>query len=97
MNYGVGNESIYNTEVLNFTEVLKFNLWDYNDAYILVRGNIITTAYNIPTQVAFKYCVPFTKCITKVDGTTINDAGDLDLIIPMYSLREYSSNYSETT
>ena len=36
-------------------------------------------------------------CITKVDLTTIDDVGDLDLVLPMYSLIECSSNYSETT
>ena len=47
------------------------------------------------TGVAFKKCAPFTKCITKIDG--IIDAQDLDLIIPMYNLLKYSSNYSDTT
>ena len=88
--YDVGNETIYNTEVL------KSNLCDYNDAYILVRADItVSSAPVIPAL--FKYCAPFTKCITKIDGTTIDDAEDLDLVIPMYSLTEYSSNYSETT
>ena len=54
-NYGVGNEPIYKTEVL------KSNLFDYNNAYILVRGKMITTARNNPTPVAFKNCLPFTK------------------------------------
>ena len=81
------NEITYNTEVL------KANLRDYNDAYILVRGdNTITTA---PTrQVAFKNCAPLTKCITKVDGTKIDDAEDLDLVMPMYNLMQHSSNCS---
>ena len=51
----------------------------------------------LATQVAFKNCALFTKCITKVDGATIDDDEDLDLIMPMYNLIEYSSNYSETT
>ena len=38
-----------------------------------------------------------TKCITKIDGTTIDDAENLDLVMPMYNLLKYSSNYSETT
>ena len=33
----------------------------------------------------------------KIDGTTIDDAEDLNLVIPMFNLIEYSSNYSETT
>ena len=49
------------------------------------------------TQVAFKSYAPFTKCITKIDETTIYDAEDLDLVMPMYNLIECSSNYSETT
>ena len=89
-NYNAGNEITYNTEVL------KSNLCDYNDAYILVKGDITVTAAP-EIQVAFKNCAPFTKCITKTDETTIEDAEDLDLVIPMYNLIEYSSYYSETT
>ena len=63
-NYGLGNEVIYNTEVL------KSNLCDYNDAYILVRDDIIVTVAP-KTQVLFKICAPSTKCITKIDGTTV--------------------------
>ena len=60
-------------------------LCNYNDAYILVRGNNITLNHEI-TRVAFKNCAPFTKCITKLDGIVIDDAEDLDLIMPIYSL-----------
>ena len=58
--YSERNEIIYNTEVL------ESNLCDYNDAYILVKGDIIVT--EVPeTQVSFKNCAPFIKCITKID------------------------------
>ena len=83
-------------KIIYNTEVLKPNLYDYNDAYILVRGNITIIGHQA-TEVAFTNCAPFTKCITKIDGTTIYDADDLDLVIPMYNLIEYSLNYSETT
>ena len=89
-NYDGGNEIIYNTEVS------KSNLCDYNDAHILVKGDITITSAPT-TQISFKQCAPFTKCITKSDGTTIDDAEDLDLVMPMSNLTEYSSNYSETT
>ena len=89
-NYDAANEITYNTEVL------KSNICDYNDAYILVKGDITITGHPV-TQVAFKYCAPFTKCITKIDETTIDDAEKLDLVMPMYNLIEYSSNFSETT
>ena len=59
-NYNVGNEIIYNTEVL------KSNLCDYNDVYILVRGDIAFIGGPV-TEVEFKNCVPFTKCITNID------------------------------
>ena len=67
-----------------------------NDVYILARGDItVITAPAI--QVAFKNCAPFTKCITEIDKATIDDAKNLDLVMPMYNLMEYSSNYSEIT
>ena len=78
-NYGVANETAYNTEVL------KSSLYDYNDAYILVRG-FITVRAAPATQVAFKNCAPYAKCITNIDGTTIDDAENLDLVMPMYNL-----------
>ena len=90
-NYDAGNEINYDTEVL------KSNLCDYKDAYILVTVDIVTTANNNPTPVAFKNCATFTKCIIKIDGTTTDNAEDLDLVMLMYNLIEYSSNYSETT
>ena len=63
----------------------------------MVRGDIITTARNKPTPVAFKNDASFTKCIKKIDETIIDDAEDLDLSMPMYNLIEYRSNYSDTT
>ena len=39
---------------------------------------------------------PFIKCITKIDGTTVDDAEDLNFAMSMYNLLEYSLNYSET-
>ena len=66
-NHDAWNEIIYNTEVL------KSSLCDFNDAYIFVRGNI-TIVNDNGTQAVFKNCAPFTKCITKIDVTTIDDA-----------------------
>ena len=61
---------------------------------LLVRGDIIIIGHQA-TQAAFKNCAPFTKCVTKIAGTAIHDAEDL--VMPMYNLIEYCSNYSETT
>ena len=89
-NYAAANKITYNTEIE------KSNLCEYNDAYILVTGDVTVVA-TPATQVAFKNCAPFTKCITKIDGTTIDDTDDLDLVVPVYNLIEYSSDGSETT
>ena len=78
-NYDVGNEIIYNAEVL------KSNLCDNNDASILVRCTL-TIIEHAATQLAFKNYLPFTKCIIKIDGTTIDNAEDLDLVILMCNL-----------
>ena len=48
-------------------------------------------------MLAFKNCAPFSNCITKIKGTTINDAEDLDLAMSMYNLLECISNYFDTT
>ena len=90
----MGNEIIYNTEVL------KSNLCDYND-YISVIGDVhnrfIIGAQNNLMPVAFKNYAPFTKCIKKDDGTTIDDTEDLDLVMPMNNLVKYSWNFCDTT
>ena len=75
-NYEEGNSVTYNTEVL------KSNLCDCKDAYILVRRDITVIA-TPQIQVAFKNCAPFTKFNSKIDGTTIDAAENLDLVIPI--------------
>ena len=89
-NYDVGNKIIYSTEVS------KSNLYNYNDVCILVGGNIVI-AGNTAVRVTFKNCALLTKCITKTDGATMDDAENLDLVMPNYNLIEYISNYSDTT
>ena len=60
-----------------------------------VRGDITVTG-SPQIQEALKNYLPFSKCITTIDGTTIDDAENLDLLMSMYNLIECSSNYSET-
>ena len=88
--------SIDNSEANYDLEALKSSLCEYNDSYILVRGDITVTAAS-ETQIAFRNCSPFTKCIKKIDGTAIDDAEDLDLVMSVYNIIEYSSKWSETT
>ena len=83
-------------EITYYTEILKSKLCDYNDAYILVTSDLTIVA-NPAIQLAFKNIAPFTKCIKKTSRTTIDDAEDLDLVMLMYNLIEYSSSYFGTT
>ena len=83
-NYALGKENICSTEAL------KSYFCDQNDNCILVRGIIAVKTHNEATQVAFKDCGTFTKCITKIDGTAIDEAGDLDWGMLIYHLLEYS-------
>ena len=55
---------------------------------------MITISQQLLKIKSFKNFAPFTKCITKNDGTTIDNAEDLYLVMPIYNLIEYSSNYS---
>ena len=84
------------SEIIYNTEVLKSNLCDYNSTYIVERGNTTIIGHQV-TQVAFRNYAPFSKYITNIHGTTIDDTEDSDLAMPVYNLIEYSSNYSETT
>ena len=89
------------------TTMLRSNLCDYADAYILVKGTItITGAGNDDAAkrldernkgVIFKNCAPFTKCISRINNTDIDTAQDIDIVMPMYNLIEYSDNYSKTS
>ena len=85
--------------------MLRPSLCDYRDAYILVKGIITVNntaaagaaANNINTKVIFKNCAPFTKCISEINNTQIDNAEYIDIVMPMYNLIEYSNNYSKTS
>ena len=74
--------------------MLKSSLCDYGDAYILVKGTITVNntvaadadANNINKKLIFKNCAPFTNCISEINNTQIDNAKDLDIVMPMYNL-----------
>ena len=92
--YGEGNED--SATVKFETKVIKSNLCDYSDAYILVTGDITATDGDPNTKVVFKNCAPFTKCITHINDEHIDGADNL-IIMLMCNLIEYSGNYSDTS
>ena len=94
-----------NSEIKFKTAMLKSSLCDYSDAYILVKGTITVNstaaadadANNTNKKVIFKNCAPFTICVSETNNTLIENAKDLDIVMPMYNLIEYSDNYSKTS
>ena len=89
--------------------MLRSNLCDYVDAYILVKGTITIigagdddddAAKQLDERnkgVIFKNCAPFAKCINGINNTDIENAQDIDIVMSMYNLIEYSDNYSKTS
>ena len=83
--------------------MLRSGLLDYSDAYILVKETI--TVANIAAQgqpnngtnekVILKNCASFTKGISRINNTQVDNAHDIDIVIPMCNLIEYSDNHSK--
>ena len=86
--------------------MLRSNLCDYADADIFVKGTITITgagddddAKRLDKQneaVIFKNCARFTKCISRINNTDIDDSQDIDIVMPLYNVIEYSDNCSKT-
>ena len=92
--YGKGDE---NDSTIKFnTEVIKPNLSDYSDSYILVTGNIAVVNGNNNTSVCFKNCSPFTRCITHLNDEHLETADNLDIVVNLCNLIEYSDNYEKS-
>ena len=87
--------------------MLKSSSCDYSDAYILVKGKITITGAGADAAasqaderdkgVAFPNCAPFTNCISEINNTQVGNAKDIGIVMPMYSLIEYSDNYAKTS
>ena len=81
------------------TRVLKPNLCDYAEAYILIDGKIRQkgNASAANTRLALKNCAPFTKCNLEINDEHVDTAENLDIVMPMYNLIEYSDNYQDSS
>ena len=96
-----------NSQIKFKTTMLKSSLCDYSDAYILVKGKITIAGTGNDAAarqadernkgVIFKNCAPFINCISEINNTQIDNAKDIDIVMPMYNLIEYSDNYAKTT
>ena len=85
------------------TPMLRSNLCDYSDAYIVVKGaiDLSDAAANendkAKKNVSFKNNAPFRSCITKINNTLTGNAEDLDIVLLIYNLLEHSDNYCMTS
>ena len=90
-----------NKEIKIKTSMLRSDLCNFSDAYIVVEGDITLQGDNNANKrnknLAFKNNAPFINCISKINGVKIDNAEDLDVVMPMYNLLEYSKNYRKTT
>ena len=95
-----------NSQIKFKTTMLKSSLCDYSDAYILVKGTITINGVGADAAarqadernkgVAFKNCALFTNCMSEINNTRVDNAKDIDIVMPMYNLIEYSDNYFKT-
>ena len=89
------------------TTMIKSSLCDYDDAHILVKGNITIVGKGADTAVTegekgdkkiiFKTSTTLTDCINEINNTQLDNAKDVDFVMPMYHLIEYSDNHSKTS
>ena len=118
-----GNYNV-NKEIRIKTSMLRSDLCDFSDAYIVAKGNITITKKTFTaddiyapnntaangnatntannnafgnTKLVFKNNAPFINCISKINGVKIDNAEDLDVVMPMYNLLECIKNYRKTT
>ena len=98
-NYGVNKDAGENNpDTIKYdTRVLKPNLCDYAEVYILVDGTIRAAAANNNTKLALINCAPFTKCNLEINDEHVDTAENLDIVMPMYNLIEYSDNYQDSS
>ena len=83
------------------TSMLTSDLCDYSDVYVWVKGKITVTNpnnnANFDRRLTLKINAPFISCISKINGELVENAEDLDIVMPMYNLLEYSKNYEKTS
>ena len=102
--------SVSNSDIRFKITMLKSSLslvssLDYGDSYVF-RGIITITgagdneaarqADERNKSVIFKNCAPFNNCKSEINNTEIDNAKDIDIVMPMYNLIEFSNNYSKT-
>ena len=94
-----------NSQIKFKTTTLKSSLCDYSDAYIHVKGTITVNntaaadadANNTNKKVIVKNCTAFTICTSETNNAQVDNAKDINIVMPIYNVIEYSDNYSKTS
>ena len=96
--YNVSNQITFETLMI------RSNLCDYSDACMHVKGTITvqnTRKTAVPNsrnkKLIFEHCGPFTYYISEINNTRVDDAHDIDVVMPMYNFIEYRNIYSKTS
>ena len=96
-----GGQYSANKNIRFKTPMLISDLWDYSDAYIVVKGKTTVEGNNANNwedkKLTFKNNAPFKSCLSKINNRFIGSVEYLDIIMPMYNLLEYSNSYSMTS
>ena len=82
---------------LNLRQKLSNQIFVITQMHVLVTGDIKVADVAADTSVAFKNCAPFTKCVTHINNEYAETAENLNMIMPMHNLIEYSDNYSDSS
>ena len=75
--------------------MIRTGLCDYSDAYILVKGTVTVSnalaqsaaVNNTNKKAIFKSCAPFVSCITEIKNTQVDNARDINIVMPIYNLK----------
>ena len=100
--YDQSGETYNDNKQIRFkTSMLRSDLCDYSDVYIVVKGDITVEGPSNRDKksrpLSFKNNAASISCISKINGVLIENAEDLDTVMPIYNLFEYSKNYSKTS
>ena len=101
--HGQSGETYNTNKQIRFkTSMLRSDLCDYSDANIVVKGIVTVSADErdrdeMNRRVILKINARFISCISKINGVLVENAEDLDIVMPMYNLLEYTKNYSKTS
>ena len=98
--WSIRKNYIVNKEIRTKRPMLRPDLRNFSDAYIVVKGvNAVTNPDDAKRNkvVAFKNNAPFINCISKINGVQIDNTKDLAVVMPMYNLLEYNKNQRKTT